>query len=116
VDVDELEARVQEILDRDVRPRLQSHAGDVTVASITPEGDVHLAFVGSCSSCPAKPSTAALGVTPVLERIPGVRTVVFDNVWISPHSARRLADMAQPLRDRLAREQSGTTDPRRDPS
>lgn len=94
--------RVEAALVGDVRPRLQSHMGDVALAGVEPDGTVHLVFGGACTGCPAKPSTAALGVAPVVEALEGVSRVVFDDVWISPHAQARLAAMAEGSRRRAA--------------
>lgn len=99
----ELRARVQAVLDGDVRPRLQAHLGDIAIQSVSSEGDVRLAFVQACAGCPARASTAFMGVRPFLEDVPGVRSVEFEGVWVSPHAERRMAAVASRGRARRAR-------------
>lgn len=48
--------RVQQALER-VRPYLGSHAGDIELTGITPEGVVRLKMLGSCDGCPSSAAT-----------------------------------------------------------
>ncbi|GAD04768.1 hypothetical protein HQ45_03620 [Porphyromonas crevioricanis] len=47
------ESEIKEVLDRDVRPSLMNHSGDVQLKSIRPDGTVVVEFLGSCRFCPA---------------------------------------------------------------
>lgn len=86
-----LREAVQHALDFDIRPRLEAHAGDIS-ADVDDSGNVVLTFRDACSGCPCKAATAALGVTPFIEAISGVRSVSYSNVMISRHAAKRLAE------------------------
>ena len=83
---------VMEALDG-VRRRVRAHAGDVEVVSVSKEGDVRLAFLGACESCPAQAMTLGAAVLPALERLPGVRTVTTSGMNVSPAAMRRIRTM-----------------------
>lgn len=95
LDTTRLAAAVQEALDRQVRPRLQGHMGDVAIGDISPEGDVTLHFLNACHNCQARATTASLTVLPVVEAVPGVRSARLDNVWISKYAQQRLRQRAE---------------------
>ncbi len=77
----------------EVRRRIRAHAGDVEVVAISGEGDVLLAFSGTCSSCPAQAMTLGAAVLPALERLPGVRTIVAQGMNVSPAAMKRIRTM-----------------------
>jgi Fe-S cluster biogenesis protein NfuA len=81
---------IELVLDSAVRPFLDSHGGDVQVASVSDDGVVTLKFAGACSSCPALPATLHMAVAPFLGQIPGVTKVVSQNVNISKYALARL--------------------------
>lgn len=76
-----------------VRRRVRAHAGDVEVVSVSDEGDVLLAFSGTCTSCPAQAVTLGAAVLPVLERLPGVRTIAAQGMNVSPAAMQRIRAM-----------------------
>ena len=81
---------IELVLDTAVRPFLDSHGGDVQVASVSDDGVVTLKFAGACTSCPALPATLHMLVAPHLERVSGVTQVVSQNVNISKYALARL--------------------------
>jgi Fe-S cluster biogenesis protein NfuA len=82
---------IEEAIDLEVRRFINGHAGDVHVASVSPEGDVHLSFVGACARCPQITATFAVAVLPTIRRVPGVRNVTADGVHVSDAALRRVA-------------------------
>ena len=81
---------VERVIDGDIRRFINGHCGDVHVSSVSPEGDVHLSFVGACSTCPQLSATFAVSVMPVVRRIPGVRKVTADGVNLSQAALDRV--------------------------
>lgn len=70
---EDLKARVQEVLDKEVRPKLQMDGGDVELVGVTPEGVVQVRLTGHCAGCPFSAMTLAFGVEQTLkEKVPGV--------------------------------------------
>lgn len=90
----DLRDRVEKALSDHVKRFLDSHAGDVEVGTISPDGDVELHFRGACTSCPALPATFHTAVEPVLRRVPGVRSVHTKNVNISKFALERLIQIS----------------------
>ena len=76
-----------------VRRRVRAHAGDVEVVSVSEEGDVLLAFKGTCTSCPAQAMTLGAAVMPALERLPGVRAITAKGMTVSPAAMKRFRTM-----------------------
>ncbi len=76
-----------------VRRRVRAHAGDVEVVSVSKEGDVLLAFKGTCASCPAQAMTLGAAVMPAIERLPGVRTIAANGMNVSQAAMRRIQTM-----------------------
>ena len=76
-----------------VRRRVRAHAGDVEVVSVSQEGDVLLAFKGTCAACPAQAMTLGAAVLPAIERLPGVRNVAARGMNVSPAAMRRIRRM-----------------------
>ena len=80
---------VESVLEHRVRPQLASHAGDIRVREITPDGVVKLEWLGACTGCPLQPVTTASTLWTTLERIPGVTRI--DAGWrAAPEVEERL--------------------------
>lgn len=79
-----------------VRRFINSHAGDVHVLDVSPQGDVHLAFGGACAQCPHLSATFAVSVLPAVKSLPGVRSVSADGVTMSDAALRRVAALFAP--------------------
>jgi len=72
----ELEQKIIDILDSEIRPAVAMDGGDITFGRFE-DGIVYLQLQGSCSSCPSSSATLKLGVEARLkERIPEVLEVV----------------------------------------
>ena len=72
----DIEARIQRLLEEEIRPAVAMDGGDVVFAGYR-EGRVELYMQGSCSGCPSSRATLKLGIEARLrEEIPEVREVV----------------------------------------
>lgn len=81
---------VAESLDRDIRPIVQAHAGDVTLERVSGDGTVQVRFHAACSACPLIPVTFYTLVRRRLLAVDGVREVECGSVRVSPHAQERL--------------------------
>lgn len=74
--VDGIAARIQQILDEEIRPFVAQDGGDVLFAGYR-DGRVELHLQGSCSGCPSSTATLKLGIESRLrEAVPEVQEVV----------------------------------------
>ncbi|MEO5969558.1 MAG: NifU family protein [Bdellovibrionia bacterium] len=72
----EIENKIREILDRDIRPAVAMDGGDITFEKFE-DGVVYLYLQGSCSGCPSSTATLKMGIeTRLREAIPEVVEVV----------------------------------------
>ncbi|MDO8461751.1 MAG: NifU family protein [Deltaproteobacteria bacterium] len=72
----EVEQKVREILDREIRPAVARDGGDVTFYSYS-DGVVTLNLRGSCSSCPSSVMTLKMGIeTRLRALIPEITEVI----------------------------------------
>jgi Fe-S cluster biogenesis protein NfuA len=95
--VDEIAVRalVEDVLDRDVRPYLQSHAGDVEVVAITqvPAGlEVGVRLLGACRHCELRSVTFAATVRPRLLALSGVDAVTCGSIILSKERLNEIAE------------------------
>jgi Fe-S cluster biogenesis protein NfuA len=73
---DGIEARIQRILDEEIRPYVAQDGGDVIFAGYR-DGRVELYLQGSCSGCPSSTATLKLGIEARLrEAMPEIEEVV----------------------------------------
>jgi Fe-S cluster biogenesis protein NfuA len=73
---DEIAARIQRVLDEEIRPYVAQDGGDVVFAGYR-DGVVELYMQGSCSGCPSSTATLKLGIESRLrEAVPEVQEVV----------------------------------------
>ncbi|MCP3144417.1 NifU family protein [Pyxidicoccus xibeiensis] len=71
-----VEARIQDILDSEIRPAVAMDGGDITLDRFE-EGIVYLHMKGSCAGCPSSTATLKMGIEGRLrEAIPEVLEVV----------------------------------------
>ncbi len=69
--------KVSEVLQRAIRPALQSHGGDVQLVEVTEDGVVKVILEGACKGCPMAEITIRRGVEERLRKeIPEVKEVV----------------------------------------
>lgn len=66
--------RVEEILNKEVRPYLMSHGGNLKVESIE-DGIVKVKFMGSCSCCPSARITLEETVWTALKDISEIKKI-----------------------------------------
>jgi Fe-S cluster biogenesis protein NfuA len=72
----EIEQRIREILDNDIRPAVAMDGGDITFDRYE-DGVVYLEMRGSCSSCAHSAATLKMGVeTRLKDAIPEIKEVV----------------------------------------
>jgi Fe-S cluster biogenesis protein NfuA len=72
----EIENKIREILDREIRPAVAMDGGDITFAKYE-NGIVYLYMQGSCSGCPSSTATLKMGIeTRLKEAIPEIIEVV----------------------------------------
>jgi Fe-S cluster biogenesis protein NfuA len=71
-----VEARIQDILDAEIRPAVAQDGGDITLDRYE-EGIVYLHMKGACSGCPSSTATLKMGIESRLrDAIPEVTEVV----------------------------------------
>lgn len=72
----DLEQKIVEILDREIRPAVAMDGGDITFDHYA-DGIVYLQLKGSCQGCPSSTATLKIGIeTRLKEQIPEVQEVV----------------------------------------
>ncbi len=72
----EIEQRIREVLDTDIRPAVAMDGGDITFNRFE-DGIVYLELRGACSSCAHSVATLKMGVeTRLKEAVPEIREVV----------------------------------------
>ncbi len=72
----EIEQKIHEILDSQIRPAVASDGGDVIFDSYT-DGVLKLHLQGSCSSCPSSIMTLKIGIESMLKKaIPELKEVI----------------------------------------
>lgn len=73
---DEIVTKIREILERDVRPYVESDGGEISFASYH-DGIVEVVLQGACAGCPSSSITLKMGIEARLkEEIPEVESVV----------------------------------------
>ena len=86
---DDIETRVRRGIEK-VRPYLQSHGGDVELASVR-DGIVRLVLRGSCGSCPSSSLTLKSAVEDALfEAAPDIVEIVAENAAAEHHASSNL--------------------------
>jgi Fe-S cluster biogenesis protein NfuA len=91
---EELIRAVVDVLDRRVRPRVQSHGGDVSLEGISDEGVVSVRFHAACHACPIKPVTLFVTVRSELAKVPGVVDVQGVGIKVPDAARRRLLSLS----------------------
>lgn len=84
---------VVEIVDREVRPAVRSHLGDVEVTAVDEAGVVHVNFTGACTRCSYRKLTMLGAIYPRVRSIEGVSGVAAEGVPISKADLERSARM-----------------------
>ncbi len=69
-------ARIEAVLDEEVRPGLRSDGGDVEVVGIDEDTIVQVRMKGACQSCSSAVMTVTFGIEATLKkRIPEIRFI-----------------------------------------
>jgi len=72
-----MEEKVKRVLDRDIKPYLKSHGGDVKLISVSADGTVKLRLTGACGGCPMAQMTLKGFVEKVLKaKVPEIKKIV----------------------------------------
>ena len=72
----EIENKIREILDQEIRPAVAMDGGDITFEKFE-DGVVYVYLQGACSGCPSSTATLKMGIeTRLREAIPEVQEVV----------------------------------------
>ncbi len=72
--VEGLKARVEAVIDREVRPGLQADGGDVEVVGVDADRIVQVRLLGSCSGCASSIYTMTMGIeAAVRAEVPEIR-------------------------------------------
>jgi Fe-S cluster biogenesis protein NfuA len=72
----ELERKIKDVLDRDIRPAVAMDGGDVVFEKFE-DGVVYLYMQGSCAGCPSSTATLKMGIeTRIRQAVPEVQEVV----------------------------------------
>lgn len=72
----EIETKIKEVLDNEIRPAVAMDGGDITFGKYE-DGIVYLHLQGSCSHCPSSVATLKMGVeTRLKEVVPEIKEVV----------------------------------------
>jgi len=70
----ELKAKIEAVLDQDVRPGLRADGGDIEVVDIDADNIVQVRMRGACQGCPSSTMTLTMGVEAALKaQIPEIR-------------------------------------------
>ncbi len=74
---EELEQKVKEIIEKEIRPALQMDGGDIEFLGLDDEGTVKVRLLGACGACPFSVMTLKMGVEQSLKNmVPGIKQVV----------------------------------------
>lgn len=87
------EAQIEQIIDKDIRPQLLEHGGNLYIKKITGK-DVGLVFTGSCKTCPA----AQITLEEIIDK--KLREVMGDGlgrVYLINETSEELLDFARKL-------------------
>jgi len=60
--VEKVKQRIEDVLDRKVRPYLQIDKGDIELLDVSEDGIARIRFLGACCTCPLKLMTMRGGV------------------------------------------------------
>ncbi|MEJ2306540.1 MAG: NifU family protein [candidate division WOR-3 bacterium] len=72
-----MEEKVKRVLDRDIKPYLKSHGGDIKLISVSADGTVKLRLTGACGGCPMAQMTLKGFVEKALKaKVPEIKKIV----------------------------------------
>ena len=68
---------IENIIETEIRPRLQAHGGDIELLEIGDDGTLRVRLIGKCATCPASQSTVENLVETVLrEKAPWITRII----------------------------------------
>lgn len=77
---EEIKNKVKEIIEKTIRPTLQTDGGNIHLVEITDTGIVRVKLQGACATCPFSQMTMTLGVEKTLKNaIPEIDRVELAN-------------------------------------
>lgn len=73
----DLEEKIEELIEKDIRPMLMADGGDLQFVHFEPDdGIVYVKFLGACGSCPFRQMTLKASIeVPLVEGIEEVKAV-----------------------------------------
>jgi len=76
--MEKMRSKVEEVLDKDIRPGLQMDGGDIELIEVDEKkGSVKVRLTGACSGCPLSQMTSLLVVERILKsKVPEVKSVL----------------------------------------
>lgn len=87
---------LHDVFDRDIRPFLQAHAGDVDFDFDLDSGVVNVRFEAACKACHLRPLTFFGLVEKRLMSVEGVTDVRCDQVRVSSATRERIQSLPMP--------------------
>jgi len=70
---------IQSFFDKNIRPKLAAHHGDVRIEDISEDGVVSIKLLGECSNCPSAAMTTEYAIKDVLlPAFPSLKDVVLN--------------------------------------
>jgi Fe-S cluster biogenesis protein NfuA len=70
----ELKAKIEAVLDQEIRPGLRADGGDIELVDIDDDNIVQVRMRGACQGCPSSTMTLTMGVEATLKaQIPEIR-------------------------------------------
>jgi Fe-S cluster biogenesis protein NfuA len=74
VSTDDLRARIEAVIDREVRPGLQADGGDVELVGVDQDRIVQVRLLGSCQGCASSIYSTTMGIEAAVKaKVPEVR-------------------------------------------
>lgn len=102
LNAEKLTESVNQALDRDVRPRVESHGGGVALESVSEDGEVILRFYGACTHCQLLPVTVGGRVMHTLKAVAGVKAIKVRDMRVSEKALERIERFFAPPPSRNA--------------
>ena len=89
-----IRARIEKVLDEQIRPRLQMDGGDIKLVDFTADGIAKVTLTGGCAGCPMAGLTLAMTVERLLKAsVPEVKQI--EPVDAEEVSRPQIADSGQ---------------------
>lgn len=70
---------LEDVIEKQIRPALIAHGGDIRLVEVTPENDVTVQLLGACASCPGAQDTMHdIVETALRDAFPQIREITLD--------------------------------------